>query len=127
MIMFAVQTSAQTCAPFTTVSEGNLFPFGIASFGVFSGKGSVTVDPVDAGTGLQSFTLVSATNATVEIPVFQFGTYAPTTARFTTDNTALPVDFILRAASQYHAINIRVRCFPPAIVLPMQGLVITDD
>ncbi|MCA1601528.1 MAG: carboxypeptidase-like regulatory domain-containing protein, partial [Acidobacteria bacterium] len=53
----------QGCTPTTTVSEGDLFPGGIASFGVTSGPNSVTVDHVNAGTGLQSFTVVSATNA----------------------------------------------------------------
>ncbi|MBA2750185.1 MAG: DUF5060 domain-containing protein, partial [Tatlockia sp.] len=100
----------EVCTPFTTVSEGNLFPGGIVSFGVTSGPGSVTVDHVNAGTGLQSFTLVSATNATVNIPAFVPGTYAPATATFTPINPALAVDYTLRAASTFHAANIRVRC-----------------
>ena len=100
----------QTCTPFTTVTEGDLFPGGIVSFGVSSGPGSVTIDHVNAGTGLQSFTVVSATNATVNIPPFAPGTYAPVTATFTAINPALPVDFTLRAASTFHAIFVRVRC-----------------
>jgi len=98
------------CTPITTVTEGDLFPGGIPSFGVSSGPGSVTADPVNAGTGLLSFTVVSATNATVNIPAYTPGTYSPTTATFAANNSALPVDFTLRAASLYHAIFIRVRC-----------------
>jgi hypothetical protein len=100
----------ESCTPFTTVSEGDLFPGGIVSFGVSGGAGSVTVDHVNAGTGFQSFTLVSATNAVVNIPAFAPGTYVPVTATFMTTNPALPVDFTLRAASAFHAANIRVRC-----------------
>ena len=106
--------SAQHCniAPMTTVTEGNLFPGGLASFGVTSGVNSVTVDHVNAGTGLQSFTVVGVpTNATVNIPPFTPGTFAPVTATFTAINNA-PVEFMLRAASTFHAANILVRCVP---------------
>jgi len=104
-------TTQDGCTPFTTVIEGDLFPGGIVSFGVAGGPGSVTVDHVNAGTGLQSLTLVGMpTNATVNIPVFTPGTYAPVTATFTAVNPALPVDYTLRAASTFHAANIRVRC-----------------
>ena len=104
----------QTCTPFTTVSEGDLFPGGIVSFGVSSGAGTVTIDHVNAGTGFQSFTVVGApTNAVVNIPAFVPGTFAPVTASFTRPNPALPVDFTLRAASTFHAAFIRVRCLQP--------------
>ncbi|MBA3572094.1 MAG: DUF3494 domain-containing protein, partial [Pyrinomonadaceae bacterium] len=103
-------TPQQVCVPTTTVSEGDLFPGGLASFGVTSGPGSVTVDHVNAGTGTQSFTVVSATNAVVSIPPFTPGTFDPITATFTVPNPNLPVDFTLRAASTFHAIFIRVRC-----------------
>ncbi len=93
-----------------TVSEEDLFPGGIPSFGVSSGPGSVTIDHVNAGTGLQSFTVVSATNAVVNIPAFMPGTYAPVTATFTTLNPGLVVDYTLRAASTFHAAFVRVRC-----------------
>jgi hypothetical protein len=83
----------QACTPTATVSEGDLFPGGLASFGVSSGPGSVTVDHVNAGTGLQSFTVVSATNATVNIPAFTPGTFAPVTATFTVIDPSQPVDF----------------------------------
>ncbi|MDQ3751012.1 MAG: hypothetical protein M3367_18640, partial [Acidobacteriota bacterium] len=104
---------AATCTPTTTVTEGNLAPSGIASFGVSSGPGTVTVDHVNAGTGLQSLTLVSATNAIVNIPAFVPGTTAPVVVTFTPINPNLPVDFTLRAASQFHAANIRVQCAAP--------------
>ncbi len=108
--------SAQHCnnPPSTTVTEGDLFPGGIVSFGVTSGPGSVTVDHVNAGTGLRSFTVVGVpTNATVNIPPFAPGTFAPVTATFTAINNTLPVAFTLRAASTFHAANILVRCVPP--------------
>ncbi len=104
----------QTCTPFTTVTEGDLFPGGFVSFGVSSGPGSVTVDHVNAGTGLQSFTVVGTpTNATVNMPAYTPGTFAPVTVTFTAINPALAVDFTLRAASTFHAANIRVRCVSP--------------
>jgi len=71
----------------------------------------VTVDHVNAGTGLQQLTLVGVpVNAVVNIPAYTPGTYAPVTVTFTRPNPALPVDFTLRAASTFHAANIRVRC-----------------
>jgi hypothetical protein len=101
----------QICTPATTVTEGNLFPGGIVSFGVTSGPGSVTVDHVNAGTGLQSLTVVGVPiNAVVNIPPFTPGTQAPVVVTFTAINPNLPVDFTLRAASTFHAANIRVRC-----------------
>ncbi|MBA3784812.1 MAG: hypothetical protein H0X15_04625, partial [Acidobacteria bacterium] len=57
--------------------------------------------------------VVSATNATVSIPAFAPGTYAPVVVTFTPVNPALAVDYTLRAASAFHAINIRVRCLQP--------------
>ncbi|MDQ3749603.1 MAG: VCBS repeat-containing protein [Acidobacteriota bacterium] len=103
--------TAQTCTPFTTVTEGDLFPGGIVSFGVSSGPGSVTIDHVNAGTGLQSLTVVGVpVNAAVNIPAFTPGTFNPVIVTFTAINPALPVDFTLRAASTFHAANIRVRC-----------------
>ena len=105
---------AQTCTPTTTVTEGDLFPGGIVSFGVSSGPGTVTVDHVNAGTGLQSLTVVGTpVNATVFIPAFTAGTQMPVTVGFLPTNPALPVDFTLRAASTFHAANIRVRCGTP--------------
>ncbi|MDQ3748273.1 MAG: hypothetical protein M3367_04530 [Acidobacteriota bacterium] len=103
-------TPGNGCTPTTTVTEGDLAPGGIPSFGVTSGAGSVTVDSVNAGTGTQSLTLVSATNATVNIPAFPAGTYNPVVVTFTAINPALAVDFTLRAANTYHAIFVRVRC-----------------
>jgi len=104
-------TPGNACTPATTVTEGNLFPGGIVSFGVGSGPSSVTVDHVNAGTGLQQLTLVGMPiNAVVNIPPFAPGTQAPVVVTFTAINPTLPVDFTLRAASTFHAANIRVRC-----------------
>jgi hypothetical protein len=104
---------ADVCTPSTTVTEGDLFPGGIVSFGVLGGVGSVTVDHVNAGSGLQSLTLVSATNAVVMIPAFTTGTTMPVVVTFTPIDANQPVDFTLRAASTFHAANIRARCGTP--------------
>ena len=101
---------ATECTPSTTVTEGNLFPGGVVSFGVSSSSGSVTVDHVNAGTGLQSFTVVNSSNVMITIPSFTPGTTMPVTATFTVINPNLPVDYTLRAASTFHAANIRARC-----------------
>src|ERR1700730_9887491 len=77
---------------------------------VMSGPGTVTVQHVPGGTGLQSFTVLSATNAVVTIPAFPPGTHNPVTASFTVINPNCPVDFTLRAASTYHAIFIHAVC-----------------
>ncbi|HEV8159725.1 MAG TPA: PKD domain-containing protein [Pyrinomonadaceae bacterium] len=112
-ILITVNSSGIICTPFTTVTQGDLSPGGIASFGVSSGPGTVTIDHIDAGTGFQALSVVSATNATVSIPAFAPGTYAPVVVTFTPVNPALAVDYTLRAASAFHAINIRVRCLQP--------------
>ena len=105
---------AEVCTPSTTVTEGDLFPGGIVSFGITSGPGSVTVDHVNAGTGLQSLTVVGTpVNAVVMIPAFTAGTTAPVVVTFIPINPALPVDFTLRAASTFHAANVRARCGTP--------------
>ncbi len=117
LTLFSGQTLATNCTPSTpstTVTEGDLFPGGIVSFGVNAGPSSVTVDHVNAGTGLQSLTVVGTpTNAIVNIPAFTPGTYNPVTVTFAVPNTSQAVDFTLRAASTYHAIFIRVRCSVP--------------
>jgi len=112
MSLFSGQASAQqTCTPSTTVSEGDLAPGGIASFGVSSGPGSVTIDHINAGTGMQEITVVGAsTNAVMSIPAFAPGTFAPVVVNFTTPTSGLGADFTLRAASSFYSIFIRVRC-----------------
>ncbi len=106
------------CTPSTTVTEDPAFPFGLASFGVASGPGSVTIDHINAGTGLQSLTVVSVTNAVVTIPAFTPGTFNPVTVTFTVVNPALPVDITLRAANSTQAIFIRAQCTPPPQCTP---------
>ena len=98
------------CTPTTAVTEGDLFPGGIVSFGVTSGPGTVTADHVNAGSGLQSFTVVSSSNVMISIPAFTPGTFNPVTATFSIVNPNLPVDFTLRAASSFHSAFIRARC-----------------
>jgi len=105
---------AETCTPTTTVTEGDLASGGIASFVITSGAGSVTVDHVNAGTGLRSLTVVGTpTNAVVNIPAFTPGTFAPVVVTFSVIDPTQPVDFTLRAASTFHAAFIRARCGTP--------------
>ncbi len=102
----------QTCTPTTTLTDDPALPSGIASLGVSSGPGRVTIDDhVNAGTGTQSITVVGVPiNAVVNIPPFVPGTFNPVNVTFTPINPALPVDFTLRAASTFHAVFIRARC-----------------
>ena len=111
VFLVAPPLGGNVCTPFTTVTEGDLFPGGFVSFGVSSGPGSVTIDHINAGTGLQALTLVGVpVNAVVNVPVFPTGTFNPVVVTFTPINPALPVDFTLRAVSAFHAANTRVRC-----------------
>ncbi len=110
------------CTPVTSTSEGDLAAGGVGTFAVSSSSGQVTVDPIDAGGGLRSFTVVgAATNATVSIPAFTVGTFAATSVSFTQNNPNQAVDFTLRAASQYHAIFIRVQCACTPILAVTEG------
>ncbi len=111
-VLATTQAQAQTqCTPSTTLTDDPALPSGIASFGVSSGPGRVTIDHVDAGTGTQSITVVGVPiNAVVTIPAFTPGTFAPVNVTFTTPNPALPTDFTLRASSTFHAVFIRARC-----------------
>ena len=99
------------CTPTTTVTEDPALPGGLTSFGVATGPGSIIVDHINSGTGLQSLTVFGApNNAIVTIPSFTPGTVAPVTVTFTAVNPALPVDFTLRAANSTQAIFIRSQC-----------------
>ncbi len=103
-----------TCTPTLTVTE--VFPGSAGAFeAITAGSGSVTVDMVNVGLGLQSYTVVSATNANVTIPAFPFGTTAPVTATFTRINGAQPVDFTLRASARTNAVLIRAQCGVPTV------------
>jgi phosphopantetheine adenylyltransferase len=113
-VFIRVRCAQTTCTPSATVIEGDLAPGGISSFGVSTGPGSVTVDHVNAGTGLQSLTVVGTPmNAVVNIPAFTPGTFDPVVVTFTIIDPDQPVGFMLRAASSFHAIFIRVRCGTP--------------
>lgn len=103
-----------------------LAPGGVAVFNVTSGPGSVTVDHINAGTGLQSLTVVGApVNATVTIPAFTPGTFNPVTVFYTRINPDLPFDFTLRAANSTQAVLIRVQCaaIPTAATVSISGRV----
>jgi hypothetical protein len=90
----------------TEVSAGSAAAFQ----SITAGPGTVTVDMADGGMGLMSYTVVSASNANVNIPAFPMGTTAPVTATFTVPNAGQPVDFTLRAANRINAVLIRARC-----------------
>ncbi|MCA1601292.1 MAG: hypothetical protein LC776_06495, partial [Acidobacteria bacterium] len=57
----------QVCTT-TVTDDPDLPPSGLTSFTVTSGPNSVTVDHANAGTGLQTLEVLSATNVTVNIP-----------------------------------------------------------
>jgi hypothetical protein len=106
-------TPGGTCTPTLTVTE--VFPGSAAAFeAITAGPGSVTVDLVNSGIGLQGYTVASATNANVTIPPFPFGTTAPVTATFTRPNPSQPVDFTLRASARSSAVMIHAQCSAPA-------------
>lgn len=80
-----------------------------------TGPGSVTVDHVNAGRGLETLTVVGPViNATVNIPAFTPGTFNPVVVTFTRINPNLAVNFTLRAASSFNAIFINVQCAAPS-------------
>ena len=100
-----------SCSPTIVVSEDpSLFPGGLGAFAITSGLNTITVDHVDSGSGLRTFTVVNATNAIVNIPPFTSGTYNPVTATYTIINPNQAVDITLRATNQFHGALIRLRC-----------------
>ncbi len=102
-------TPGGVCTPLLTITETR--PGGASQFDAITpGPGAVTVDVINSGTGLQDYSLVSATNATVNIPAFTIGTFSPVTATFTVPNTGQPVDFTLRAAARFSGVLIRAQC-----------------
>lgn len=97
------------CTPTLTVTD--VFPGSSAAFtSITAGPGSVTVDIVDTGIGLQGISVVSATNANVSVPAFPFGTTSPVTTTFTRPNAGQAVDFTIRASSRINAVLIRAQC-----------------
>ena len=81
------------------------------AFTVTSGGGSVTIDPTNGGTGLQSLTVSAGpVNATVSIPPFTQGTTDPVIVSYTVNDPSQSADFTLRAADLYHVIFVRVQC-----------------
>ena len=124
----AVNIRAQcACTPTLTVTDDpSLFPGGPASFeAITAGVGTLTVDSINSGTGLQTFTVVNQTNAVVTIPAFTPGTFMPVTATYTVTDPALPIDITLRATNTFHGVIIRLRCgMSPAAV---SGRVLTPD
>lgn len=118
-------TPGGPCTPTLTVTDA--FP---GSSGVFeaitAGPGSVTVNMADASGGLQSITLVSSSNANVNIPAFPFGTTGPVTATFTRPNASQPIDFTLRASSRPFAVLIRAQCGAPGFAANTRTSLVPD-
>lgn len=86
-------------------------PGGSSQFeAITAGAGSVTVNTINSGTGLQGFSLVEATNANVSIPAFTVGTTGAVTATFTVPNQGQAVDFTLRANTRFSGVFIRAQC-----------------
>jgi hypothetical protein len=81
------------------------------------------VDAASNGVGLQSLTLVSSSNASVNIPAFPIGTFDPVTATFTVQNAGQPVDFTLRASARRQAVEIRAQCSAPSVA---RGAIMPD-
>ena len=102
-------TPGGNCTPTITVTEV-LTGSSQAFQAITSGPASVTVDMADTGIGLQSLSVVTATNANVSIPAYSFGTTAPVTATFTRPDPGQPVDFTLRAGSRMSVVLIRAQC-----------------
>lgn len=87
-----------------------MFPGGLTAFeSITVGHGSLTVDSINSGTGLRLFTVVSSSNAVVNIPEFASGTFDPVTATFTAIDPNLPMDITFRATNQYHGVLIRLQ------------------
>ncbi len=104
-------TPTNVCTPTMTVTEGDLFPGGPDSFNLSGGPGTITIKHINAGTGLQSLTVVNSSgNSAVNIPDFTSGTYEPVVVNFNQIISGYAMEFSLRVASTYHAANIRVRC-----------------
>jgi hypothetical protein len=97
------------CVPVLTVTD--VFPGSQAEFeAITAGSGTVTVDVVNSGIGLQGLTVVSASNANVTIPPFPMGTFNPVMSTFTVPNPGQPVDFTIRASVRSRAVLIRAQC-----------------
>ncbi len=101
-----------TCNPSLTLTQDpTLFPDpNFNSFAITGAEGEITVDSINSGTGLRNFTVMSSTNATVNIPAFTPGTYAPVTATFSVINPNLPFEIRLRATNQFHGVLIQAQC-----------------
>ncbi len=120
MILFSGQTLAQTptptptrnvCTPSVNVQEDPaLMPGGPASFPlIMGGPGTLMIQHVPFGTGLQSITVMSQTNAIVD-PIVIPGPFLKATVTFTVINPNLPVTIVLKAQSQFHGVIITLQC-----------------
>ena len=119
MSCFSGQAIAQQrCTPSTTILEGDTIPGGYLYFRVNYAPGTVTVRHIDIGSGLMSLTLVNSSNASVNIPTFEPGTFDPVEVDFKPYYPNLTINFTLRAANSLSSIFIRVRCdsVPPLII-----------
>ena len=108
--------------PMIITDDPDMFPGGPDSFeAITAGIGTITVDSINSGTGLQTFTMVNSSNVVLEMPEFTPGSYEPHTANFTVVSLAQPAEFTLRAANQYHGVLIKV------LISPCGNVFVTDD
>ncbi len=97
------------CTPTLSITE--VFPGSLSGFqAITPGLGSVTVDTVDSGVGLQGLTVLTTSNAMLTIPPFLAGTTGSVRATFVIPNPGLPADFTIRASSRNNAVFIRGTC-----------------
>lgn len=104
-----IRVRCDSVPPLVISDDPSMSPGGLDAFEAISAdRNSVTVDPLDSGSGLQSLSVISATNAEITIPVFTPNTFQPTTADFTIIDRSQPVEFTLRATDKYHGVLIKV-------------------
>jgi len=102
-------TPGASCIPSITITE-DVSSRGDNLFDVTAGVNSATINSARSQSGLQSLTLVNATNAVVTVPVVTPDTTTPVTVTYTITNPNQPVDITLRATGANEIILIRLRC-----------------
>lgn len=116
-----IRVRCDSVPPLIVTDDPSMFPGGLNAFELIQAeRNSVTVYPSNNGTGLQSFSVISATNAVINMPIFTPGTRQPTTANFTIIDRSQPVEFTLRATNQFHGVLIK------ALIGTCGRLLVTD-
>ena len=109
---------AEICTPITAIPKDS----GTSDFEFFrvkSSPGAVTVSHIDDEIGLESLTLVGASNnARVNIPTFISGMSSPIKVSFTPLDPNQELKFTLRAENKAHTTLIYVKCRVPLLTQP---------